>query len=102
MSCISTACPAGIREKSIGDGDCSLAVRRARTAAVACPAQYYSPINLDWQIGYLNVEGAGAKLNDLAYRTIVNRVLDIGEVALPSTKRIECCANRRPIWNAAD
>jgi len=47
-------------------------------------------------------ECARAKLNDVACRTFVDRVLDVGEVVPSATERIDRGANRRPVRDAAD
>ena len=50
----------------------------------------------------MNGKRARSKLNDLACRTLVDRVLDIGEVVLPPAKRIDRGADCRPVRDAAD
>ena len=50
----------------------------------------------------MNGKCARSKLNDLACRTFVDRVLDVGEVVLSSAERIDRRANRRPVRDAAD
>src|SRR5258708_6010729 len=56
---------------------------------------------MDGQIGQMNGERARTQLNDRACRTIVYRVLDVGEVVLAATERIDRHTNRRPVRNAA-
>ena len=50
----------------------------------------------------MNGECARSKLNDLACRTFVDRVLDVGEVVLAPAERIDRRADRRPVRDAAD
>ena len=50
----------------------------------------------------MNGKCARSKLNDLACRTFVDRVLDVGEVVLSATEWIDRRANRRPVRDAAD
>ena len=93
---------AGIGESAVGDVDGGLAVRRVGAAAVAGPAQRDPRRYPDRQIGHVNRKRACSKLNDLACRAAFDRILDVGEVVLSSTERIDRRTDRRPARNAAD
>jgi hypothetical protein len=57
---------------------------------------------MDRQIGQVNCERTRTELNDAAGRTVIDGVLDVGEVVLTPTERFDRRANGGPIRNAAD
>src|SRR5271170_4899865 len=54
------------------------------------------------QIRQVDGERARSELNDLACRTVVDRVLDVGEVVPSSAERVDRRAERRPVRDATD